>query len=446
MGRKKLAVLFAAIMAITALTGCGNSGGDAEESRTPTAVQSQTETEQSTEEGAQLSEVSGKITIWVWTDISGEIADYESKHPGTEIEQVVIDAGDYLTKLQTTVASGGTLPDLVWGEISNRGQLFEMNILDDLETAPYNFDTSTVDASVLPTMTTEDGTVVGVERNLTPAGLAYHRNLAEKFLGTSAPDEVSVMLASWDAFIELGQKVSEESGGTVKMFSSLGDVYYIINGQMDEARISGGVINKAAVLELFTQICRFRDAGIVGKLEQWSPAWFASFGTEDTIFSPMPTFGESDWIAPNVEGDSADWALIVPPEGGFSWGGTCWGVTKDSQNKELAWDFIQYDSFGDGLEIRFGNGEIPSTAGYMTEDKVQRESAYFDNQKIMEVFVNDIIPTVSTRVPTAYDYADICTIELVLSSLNTDYSMTPQQALDTYIAEMQNQAPELTAE
>lgn len=436
---KKLSMLLAGAILAVSLAGCGGSPSSA-------PVNGDAQSDSGASSGAESTGVSGKITIWTWTDISDIIETYEASHPGTEIEQVVVDAGDYLTKLQTTVASGGSLPDLVWGEISNRGQLFKMDILEDLTAEPYNLDTSLVDESLIPTMKNEEGAIVGLERNLTPAGLAYHRGLAEQYLGTSDPEEVSAMIPDWDAFIELGKKVVADSDGAVTMFSSLGDVYYILNGQAAEARISNGTIHTEALESLFTDICKFRDAGIVGKLDQWSPAWYASFGSEDALFSPMPSFGEGNWIAPNETDGESDWALIVPPGGGFSWGGTCWGLVKDSENKELAWDFMYWDTFDGGADIRFENGETPSKAGYMTEEKTQYESPYFGGQKVMEVYVNDIIPTIRTTVPTEYDFADICTIELVLSSLNTDYNMTPQQAVEAYITEMQNQAPELAVD
>lgn len=433
---KQLSMLLAGTMVAVSLAGCGTApSSQADQASTAGAATKDSATSAST--------ASGTLTMWVWTDISGEIQKYEESHPGVKIEQVVIDAGDYLSKIQTTVASGGALPDLVWGEISNRGQLFSMDILDELTAEPYNLDTSLIEQSLLPTMQSEDGKTVGLERNITPSGLAYHRGLAETYLGTSDPDQVSAMIPDWDSFIEAGKKVAADSDGKVSMFSSLGDVYYIVNGQSDTGRITGTTIHKDAVEQLFTDICKFRDAGIVGKIDQWSPAWYASFGSQDAVFSPMPSFGQDNWLAPNAPDGEGDWAMIVPPGGGFSWGGTCWGITKTSQNKELAWDFVSYDCFGDGAEIRYQNGELPSATNFFTEEKLSASNAYFGGQNTTEIFIKDIVPTIHINVPTKYDYADICVIEIVLSSLNTDYSMTAQQAVDVYLSEMKNQAPEL---
>lgn len=431
--KKRLVMLLAGIMLMTQLTGCG-SGNKSDGAK---------DTSGSKTEDVNMDEVSGKITMWTWTDISGEIEAYEESHPGTEIEQVVIDAGEYVTKIQTTLASGGTLPDLIWGEILNRGQLFAMDILADLTEEPYNLDTSLIEQSVLPTMTNEDGKIVGLERNVTPSGLAYKRDLAKEYLGTDDPDKLSEMITSWDDFIKLGQKVKEQSDGKVTMLTSLGDVYYIANGQSEEPRIKDGAIQKEAVQDLFTEICKFRDAGIVSQIEQWTPAWYASFGGKDSVFSPMPSFGLDNFIIPNDPQGEGNWGLMVPPNGGFSWGGTCWGITKDCENKALAWDFVNYDAFGEGADIRYDNGETPSAAGYMTEEKLSEENTYFSGQKITEVYINEILPTIQTHQISEFDYTDICTIELVLSSLNADYKMTADDAVELYLSEMQEQAPEL---
>lgn len=434
--KKKTVLSMAVSLMLAVLTGCGS----VPEAATETTVSTNTADEE-VAPGTTADGPSGKISIWTWNDNSFIIDPYMEENPNAEIELTVIDSGEYLTKIQTTVASGGKLPDVVWGEISNRGQLFSMDILKDLSVEPFNINTGDYDASVINTMKNEDGVIVGVESILAPVGLAYQKSVAKECLGTDEIDEIKAMIPDWDSFIELGKKVQAESG--VPMFLSLGDVYYIVNGQMKESRINDGVIHKDVVENLFEQICKFRDAGIVGKIEQWTPAWYASFGTGSSVFAPMPAFGIANWIAPNLEEESSDWQLLTPPGGGFSWGGTCWGITKDCQNDELAWDFIKYATKGNATVIRANRGEIPSAAGALSEELLNAPQPIFDNQLVNKVYLEEIVPTIRTKIPTQYDFLDICTIELVLTSMNTDYSFDAQAATELYIQEMTNQSPEL---
>lgn len=442
---KKKAALFLAFATLMAsLSGCAGTPEATTEAPVGTSTGTGETTSGETDSGKKADGPGGKITVWLWSDNSFVIEPYMAQNPNAEIEMTVISSGDYLTKIQTTVASGGKLPDIVWGEISNRGQLFAMDVLKDLSQEPFNINLDDYDPSVINTTKNEDGVIVGVESSLTPAGLAYQKSVAKQYLGTDDIEEIKAMIPDWDSFIELGRKVKAESN--IPMFTSLGDVYYVVNGQMKDSRITDGVIHKAVVEDLFGQICKFRDAGIVGKLEQWTPAWYASFGTGSSVFAPMPSFGMSNWIAPNLEGETSDWQLITPPGGGFSWGGTCWGITKDCQNDELAWDFIEYATKGEGMKLRAERGETPSAVGAMDEDRLNEPQPIFDNQPINKVYMEEIVPTITTRVPTQYDFLDICTIELVLTSMNTDYNFTAQDATNLYIQEMTNQAPELVVE
>lgn len=442
---KKKAALFLAFATLMAsLSGCAGTPKATTEAPVGTSTGTGETTSGETASGKTSEGPGGKITVWLWSDNSFVIEPYMAQNPNAEIEMTVISSGDYLTKIQTTVASGGKLPDIVWGEISNRGQLFAMDVLKDLSQEPFNINLDDYDPSVINTTKNEDGVIVGVESSLTPAGLAYQKSVAKQYLGTDDIEAIKAMIPDWDSFIELGRKVKAESN--IPMFISLGDVYYIVNGQMKDSRITDGVIHKAVVEDLFGQICEFRDAGIVGKLEQWTPAWYASFGTGSSVFAPMPSFGMSNWIAPNLEGEISDWQLITPPGGGFSWGGTCWSITKDCQNDELAWDFIEYATKGEGMKLRAERGETPSAVGAMDEERLNEPQPIFANQPINKVYMEEIVPTITTRVPTQYDFLDICTIELVLTSMNTDYNFTAQDATDLYIQEMTNQAPELVVE
>ena len=438
--KKVFSVILALALVIACLAGCGGNSGNEGSSTAPAA-------DDGTTAAQSDGEVSGKATIWVWTSIQDHIDAYEASHPGTEIEEVIVDAGDYMTKVTTTMASGGELPDVLLGEILSRGQLFSLDILEDLTKDPFNFDPNTVDASVLNTMKNTKGEIVGIEASVSPAGLAYHRDLAKQYFGVSEPEEMEAKFKDWDSLIDACVQAKEASGGKQFAFTSLGDLYYVLNGQMTETRITDGTIHKDTVLQLMSDICKFRDAGIVNQIEQWTPAWFASFGTSDAIFGSMPSYAYSNWYAPAVpEGESGDWGLMIPPKGGFLWGGTAYCVTKASQNKALAYDFIYWLLCGDGNARRLADGETPAVTSAYTDEILNKEYPLFANQKLMSTYINDILPNTTSVVPSEYDLTDITAMETVLSALNTDYSMTPEAAVDLYIEEMQNMAPELNVD
>ncbi|MFQ9394456.1 MAG: hypothetical protein ACLR2E_10820 [Lachnospiraceae bacterium] len=91
---------------------------------------------------------------------------------------------DYLTKLQQGYASGGDMPDLLMAEMGWRGSAFALDIWENLEAAPYNFDRSVLLDSVISSITNADDQVIGVENALNPAFMMYKRDLAKEYLGT----------------------------------------------------------------------------------------------------------------------------------------------------------------------------------------------------------------------------------------------------------------------
>lgn len=448
---RKFVQMFTAVsLAVSLLVGCGPTQQKNETTATtaPEADDAKkgiaTAAGDTTAEGAE--ELSGKLTIWWWADQMEIIEDFQKLYPNVEVEPVMIDAGDYLTKVQSTIASGGQLPDILMGELSFRGKLFSMDILENLEAEPYNFDRTQVVDYLIPAMTDEKDQVLGIETCQSPAGMAYKRDLAKEYLGTDDPEELEAMLKDWDSFIEKGKEVSEKSGNKITMIPSLGDVYYMINGQSKAPRISGDTIDMAAVTDTFAQVAKFRDAGIVDKIVQWTPAWFSAYGSGNSIFYPTACWGVVDYVKANDEQGKGNWGLIVPPSGGFNWGGTTMSITKSSENKLAAWKLIEfYNLTKEGTETKKVLQLIPTSKDGASDPYfAEGEDEFFAGQNIGEVWMKRVIPTIHINPITKYDIPDVMAVELVLSSMNADTSITAEQAAELYKQEMENGAPEIT--
>ena len=129
-----------------------------------------------------------KVTLWTWATGQFDAVQeaYFASHPDAdwEFEKVVVASEDYLTKLQQGYASGGDMPDLLMAEMGWRGSAFALDIWENLEAEPYNFDRSVLLDSVISSITNADDQVIGVENALNPAFMMYKRDLAKEYLGT----------------------------------------------------------------------------------------------------------------------------------------------------------------------------------------------------------------------------------------------------------------------
>ena len=171
-------------------------------------------------------DITGTVVIWDWDGGTQQkyVDKFNEVYPNVTVEVQDVAWDDYMTKLQTSYVSGMELPDIILGEMAWRGTLFEMNICENLEEAPYYLDRNDMVPSSIPLVSDQNGNILGVEMQVTPAGFAYKRDLAVEYLGTDDPEEVGEMIKDWDAFLAVGKQVNEKSGGKVKMMVSLGDV------------------------------------------------------------------------------------------------------------------------------------------------------------------------------------------------------------------------------
>lgn len=394
----------------------------------------------------------GTLTMWGWDDPYFEAITkaFNEKYPNVKFEYTPMANGDSLQKYQTALATGTELPDIGWAIIDSRAKVFELDMWEDLSAEPYNFDINEVYDYLHPKMVNSKGAVCGIEQCLSPAGIAYRKDLAKEYLGTDDPKELEAMFPTWEAFIEKGKEVLEKSDGKVYMWPGIADAQQFIREQGAVSWIDGTTINATESLQRSLDLaCQFRDAGIVDKLEAWSAPWYASFGEDTHIFAGCATWSVPFTIEPNdPEGESTGhWGLMNAPEGNISWGGTTMGITKTCKDKRLAWEFIKFAT------LSTEGAEVLNKIGYLTSAKAPYEenpelkvwkSKWFGDQDLGAYFLDEIIPNIETRPMNLDDNIIHETLNLVTTALNNDTSMTAEDAMDYLKEELEMKLPDYT--
>ena len=395
MKRKRLLLLLAVFSLLAGLiAGCGGGSGKSGGGNSGGSAESGSETS-----AGGSDEPKGEFVLWTWEpEHPTALEAFYKKYPGIKMKRVEVAAEDVPKKLQTTIASGGELPDVIRIERAQKAKIFDMDILENLEAAPYNADLSVLFDYDIAAFS-NNGYLVAIPDDMSVSGIAYIKDLAREYLGTDNPEELEKMLPDWDAFIAKGQEVVQKSGGKVLMFSSLGTVWDILKGQRPEPFFEGDTMNTAVVRERVARLVQFRDSGIVGKLEQWSPAWNAAHATSDYMFTVSPVWMPQYVIDPNDPADDR-WALMVAPEGGFIRGGSSHGIPKGAKNAELAWKWIEFTSMSqEGAEAQKVDGVFTHyKPAYEDPEFTQWSWRNFGDQNIGEKFFVDI-SNVTTDVP-----------------------------------------------
>ena len=389
------------------------------------------------------------LVIWQWADQAFEpMAElFEAAHPDVDVQLVTVETTDYIAKLQIALTAGTDMPDIGALEIGWRGRLYDLDCWYDLE-KEFGFDSSVLFDYAKTLGTNSKGEVVSIQWDCDVACMAYKKDLAEQYFGTSDPEELYAMMPDWDAFLAKGKEVKEASGGSVYMLTGLGDLKEVLFNQDQTPYIVDGKAELTTAFSgMFERMTQYRDAGIVDVLKPWSPPWFASFALDNHIFNPCATWFVKAAIDPNDPNGDGRWGLMKAPGGAYTWGGTALAVCKGSKNPQLAWEFIKT-----ALLTQEGWNISKDPVGYFTTVKQAYEEPEYTSwitrvtgdQDIGKLFFRDLQPEgIKIRPITSWDHIITETFSLVMEELMADEGMTAEDALARMIEEVSNIATDI---
>lgn len=447
--KKCLTIMLILAFILSMTVGCGQKAEQQPDQSEKTTSEVKTE-EAAKEEAMKPEDLKGSVSMWGWDETAAKalIVEFNKKYPNVQVDYVPVAGGDFLKKIQTSFAAGMDLPDIGWQERNQRGALYELDIWEDLTKAPYNFDKSVVFDFSIPQVTNSKGITVGVPWDISVGALAYKRDLAKQYFGTDDRKELEKLFSDWDAFIAKGKEVKEKSGGKVFMFPGTKDVMYILDGQISLPVVNGNKLDMANTwAKTLDLIVKMRDAGLTDKLDQWSSGWNASLAGKNHIFYPCAIWFPHYVIESNDKNGKGNWGLMVPPGGGFTWGGTAMGITKNSKTKEQAWAFIDWCMLSEeGIKA---NKEKVGFYSYLKKayddpSYASFKTDWFGAQDIGEVYFKELASKME-QVRPASKYDSICdeTSILISKALNADLKFDAATATAKFAEELKNKAQEL---
>lgn len=396
------------------------------------------------------SELSGTIVVWTWDTGQHEaFADQlKQKFPNITFENVAVEGGDYLMKIQQAVASGSDLPDILYAEMTVRASMFKLDIWERLDAEPYNLDTDTF-LDYIPSFTSNDrGEIIALENGVNPAFMSYKRDLAKEYLGTDDRAELEAMFATYDDYYEVGKQVYDKSGGKVTLFAGLEDVSsMLVNQSMNVSNEQDGkIVIKDKAAKIFNILAKMRDEHCVGNLSQWSSQWYASYGAKNNILFPSASWSIQYQIKPNDPEGEGNWGAFTAAGGPYSWGGTALGISKQSNVKELCWEYLRYmytdmagaqrskDNIGFYLPLK----EAVEDASFITN-----LDPYYGGFDIGTFMMKDIASAMPSISMSLYDKPISDSISLVVQAMVSDTSMTVDDAFNLFLEDLSAKMPDV---
>lgn len=352
------------------------------------------------------TDLSGTLEVWGWTtDPEYQIEAFEKAYPNVTVNYTMIGT-DYDTKMQTIVDNRTEGPDVFYADVKTVKNYIESDAWETLTDDPYNIDVSDSEDYTVKLGSDSDGNVKALSYQATPGGFWYKRDLAKKYLGTDDPDEISEMLSTTEGMLDVAEKLKEGSNGETHMFASYKDLWQFANyGMRSLAWVDGDKFQMDDYVPEFFDLAKtVRDNGYDAKIDTWSEAWYASCADDSVFGYAEPTWGLQYVIQTGAPDSEGNWGLASMPAAYFN-GGSYLGIYQESQNKELAAEYVKFvctnkdfltqyaNDKGDYTSLKSVNKEI-ADGGY--------EEPWCAGQNTFKFF-SDQMDKINTDIVTKYD-------------------------------------------
>lgn len=413
--KNRIALLLTGVIAATVLAGCGNSAPVTEPATTELATtEPAAETTTSNQSlkppndatGVIDGDLTGTLEVWSWTtDPEYQIAAFEKAYPNVTVNFTQIGT-DYDTKMQTIVDNNTVGPDVFYSDVKNVKMYIEADAWENLSEDPYNADTSDYEDYTVTLGSDADGNVRALSYQATPGGFWYKRDLAQKYLGTDDPGEISKMLSTEEGLLEVAERIKDGSNGATAMFPTYKDIWQYYNyGVRHTAWVDeNNNFQMDESVDKFMDIAKIvRDNGYDAKLDPWTDPWYASCADDSVFGFVEPTWGLQYVIMTGAPESKGNWAIASLPGSYFN-GGSYLGIYKQSQAKELAWTYIQYVTGNHDYLVQYAHDKGDFTASKSVNAEVTDgfEEPWCAGQNTFEFFTNEM-PKIDTSFVTRYD-------------------------------------------
>ncbi len=297
----------------------------------------------------------GTLTIWSFTnEIRTMAIAFEGRYPNVDVvfTNIPMTDGEYQTKLKASIGTE-EIPDVVALEAAFVKEWVEADFLANLkDLLPLTEELQTYPSVV--EVGTHDGVTKAFSYQATPGAFFYRRSIALECLGTDDPVEVQAMVSDIDKFVEVSETIKNCNPDYFTVGTSAELFNPFLANRESPWIVDDALVIDPKVVEYIHFAKLMRDNGYESQATQWSEGWFS--GMKDTLVSAegtpkkvfcyfLPTWGLPYVLIPNSTSDTTDtggdWAMITGPLA-YQWGGTWVGAMKDSENLDLAKEFIKF--------------------------------------------------------------------------------------------------------
>ncbi|MBW7453419.1 ABC transporter substrate-binding protein [Paenibacillus sepulcri] len=355
--------------------------------------QSNTNTNTGNNNAGSESAANGKITLdlWYWNGaISDSTIEAAKKNfPNIDIKAEKLPSGpDYLTKLKTTIAGGGSGPDIVamdsWVSSMLEYKDKYVNLYDQ---GARDIQSQYLDWKWKMAATSDDQYLIGLPIDVAPVVLYYRSDLFAKAGVPSTPEDIKSQVKTWDDYMNLLQKVKDKTGTQT---GTLVDIFRSLLGQNSKGFFDEGgnyIGDQDHIKSVWDDSVQAYKAGLTFPYSSDSEKNAAMNNSKISSFSGASwAVGDLVGAAPDTKGK---WSIAYPPVGVGNQGGSFFGALKSTKHPKEAYEVIKFLVSPDNLVKGYKEfGNYPSTPAVYSNPEMENKNEFFGNQDLSPIFAD----------------------------------------------------------
>jgi multiple sugar transport system substrate-binding protein len=282
----------------------------------------------------------GEITLWAAWPLDSWVGHFNSVYPNVKVNMVVMDEVE--SKLKTALAAGSGAPDIAFLDGGLMGNYNTIEGFEDLYLPPYNGGQY---AEYFPETTWNkfislDGKeLISIPTDIAPAVTFYRTDIMEENGFPSDPAELGAYIKDADNFINMAKTLKAQDKYLIQWDSEPLGIYTFGIGYFD--RNLEWQRNTDQFVEGLDLSKRFKQEKLASNIDFWSDEGTQAVASGKLAMVYLGNWGSEELTYKNPDTAGKWHATNLPFGAAGGWGGASLGITSQSKNKEMSWEFIR---------------------------------------------------------------------------------------------------------
>jgi multiple sugar transport system substrate-binding protein len=344
------------------------------------------------------------LTLWAAWPLDSWVTMFKTVFPNVKVNLVVMD--EIEGKLKTALAAGSGAPDLAFldgGLMGNYNTIKGFENLLDPAYGAGEYESKFSPAVWQRFMSLDGKRLISIPTDTAPAVTFYRSDIMEEAGFPSDPAELNTYFTDPDNFINIAKTLKAQGKYLVQWDTEPLNIYTFGIGFFD--RQLKWQRNTDQFVKGLDLAKRFKQEKLASNIDFWSDEGTQALAAGKTAMTFLGNWGVDEITnkAPDTRGK---WHVTNLPFGAFGgWGGASIGITSQSKNKELAWNFTKMIL----LTNEYANKENIASGGtpaflpaYEMLDALEKPNAFLGDQKTGKLYM-DLIQKIPESVSTPLD-------------------------------------------